>query len=162
MTVEDRDLGWKNIVKNLKILNKGYTKVGVQEGVINEKSDNKDITIADYAIWNEFGTSTIPSRPFMRTAYDKNKAKLINIVDRKYSNVLAGENARIALGLIGEFFQTKVTQSIDNGSWVPNAPSTIARKRNPNPTKAQKAESPKVLKDTGSLINNITHVEVFK
>lgn len=162
MTVKDIDRGWKGIVSNLKMLNKGYTKVGIQQGVKGENTSQGELTIADYATWNEFGTSNIPSRPFMRDSFDKNKYKIYRTVDYYYSKVLAGGNAKQNLGLIGEFFQKMVVTTILTGSWVPNAPSTIRQKRNPKPTAKQKLASPQPLRRTGDMIGAINHVEVFK
>lgn len=146
MTVRDNDLGWNSIVRNLKLLNRSATKVGVQAG---EKNDGK--SIAEYAAYNEFGTKDIPSRPFMRTAFDKNRVELYNFSDAQYNNVLARRLSTInALGLVGEFFQNKIQQSIEQGNWEPNDPKTVKQKGSSKP-----------LIDTGTMKNSIRHVEVF-
>jgi hypothetical protein len=146
MTVRDIDKGWQNIVSNLKILNNSATKVGLQKGDTHEGK-----SIAEYAAYNEFGTKNIPSRPFMRNAFDKNKTLLYNFVDTQYNNVLARRlSARNALGIVGQYFQNTIQKSIEQGGFESNDPKTIKQKGSSKP-----------LIDTGTMRNSIRHVEVF-
>jgi hypothetical protein len=156
-SVTDRDLGWKRIKKSWGELEGSFTKVGVQAGAIYE---NRQIAGGDagtafsdlvtIAAANEYGTKRIPSRPFMRNAFDQNQGGLREIKLKAHSDLLTGKRTtKKALALIGTWFEAKVKLSIKNMLSPPNAPSTIKRKKSSHP-----------LIDTGQLIQSIRHVEV--
>jgi len=162
-SVRERDRGWNKIQKELKKLNGGDTKIGVQQG---EKHKAASSNKADFwskrtsprsaisdlvtiAAANEFGTKNIPARSFMRSTFDKSLKQTEAFKGRLYDRVLAGQlNAGRALGILGEFYTAKVKATITKLRTPPNAASTIKRKKSTNP-----------LIDTGQLRAGITHVE---
>jgi hypothetical protein len=77
---------------------------------------------------------TIPPRPFMRLAAKKfgsSRAKVESVIAAKLAK---GEvSITQAMNQIGLAMQGEIVDSIKNGGWTPNAPSTIARKGSEKP-----------------------------
>ena len=142
--VKDVDKGYKKILANIKELGGYEIKIGLMG---SETVDG--VSVVDYAIYNEFGTSRIPARPFMSTTYDRHADETI-----KYSEFQAGQiinnkvNVSTALQRIGLRYQAKVQATIrDAKSWAdPNAPSTIAMKGSSSP-----------LIDTGRMVGAVRY-----
>lgn len=102
--------------------------------VIYPPDDRKDHhnkggqTVAQVATANEFGTKTkkgsthIPSRPFLRTAFKKNRQLIIKLVEESFllKNII--DNTRF--DKIGLKMVDMVRDSIRNGNWIPNAKTT--------------------------------------
>jgi hypothetical protein len=150
--VEDRDRGWRRIKRELKLMDKSYTKVGVQQGEIHKSADGELSDLVVIAAVNEIGTKRIPSRPFMRNAVDGNQMGIFKTQVEMYGDVSRGvKTVRTALATIGEFMTAKVKKEIKTLRTPPNAPATVKRKGSDNP-----------LIDQGQLIQSITHVEVLR
>jgi hypothetical protein len=140
----DRDLGYKQIALNFKQLKGRGVKVGVMGGETND-----GVAVVDYAMYNEFGTSRIPARPFMATTADNNRDKV-----QEFAGFLVGKmidrrlDATSVLKNLGEFYQAKIQETIRNAKeWaVPNAASTIAMKGSSSP-----------LIDQGRLVQSIRY-----
>ncbi len=129
-------------------------------------------TVASVARDNEFGVPSkhIPSRPFLRTALRKNKKKISAMLAAYYlpKNI---KNGTEYLERVGNLMKSMVIDSIVNGSWKPNAPSTklaklkwttrqmIHSKRQSSIEKVQ-AELGKVkpLIDRGIMKNSVAYV----
>lgn len=154
--VIDKDLGWKEFKKNLKKLNKSYTKAGFpSEKDIKENG----LLVSEIAIYNQFGTFTksgsvhIPARPFMSLAFDKNKAKIDKLIKLEYDKLISRKTkeagvVKKSLSLIGEFMTGLIKKEITTLKTPPNKPITIAMKKSSNP-----------LIDTGRMRASVTHVE---
>ena len=126
MAVRDVDLGFKAIVKELTKLDGKEVVAGVLRTA--GKSADKKTNLVDIAIWNEYGTRRIPSRPFLRIAAEKNDwAKLAQQVGgRVIDGTMAAEQG---LDLIGNKMVGDIQQVIGNRSLLaPNAPATVRRK----------------------------------
>ncbi len=146
--VKDIDLGWKKIKKEIGLLNKSYTKIGIQSTAGSEDG----VTIAMIGLYNEFGTKGIPARPFMRSSFAENKKQVEKIKASQYAKILAGkQTVKRALGLIGEFMVGKVKLKITSLRTPKNADFTIRIKKSSNP-----------LIDTGRMRASIKHVEVLQ
>lgn len=146
-SVRDIDHGFKRIVKELgKVKNAPYVKVGVlSESGAYEKGGNA--SLADVATWNEFGTSTSPSRPFMAQTFDMNEPEARAFIEKEEAKVIEGKQSQEqALKRIGVFYQGKVQQTFVKGEFAANAPYTILKKGSSRP-----------LIDTGRLRQSITH-----
>lgn len=121
----DRDRGWKRIKRETKALTRKAVKVGIQ-------SDGGDVL--NRAFFNEFGTSTIPARPFISTAFDENRDDLHKMKGRLWDGVIQGKiNAARAAALLGEHHQNQVKEKITSIDTPPNAESTIRMKGSSNP-----------------------------
>lgn len=161
MAVSDIDKGWHRIKRELRKLDKSFTKVGLpQEGAVASPqregsgrepfSEMSELVCVGAA--NEFGTKRIPERSFLRSATDENVRSVENVKDKEYSKLLSGTiNHKQALSGVGEFLTGKVKLKIRNLKMPMNAPSTIARKKSANP-----------LVDTGQMVQSIQHIEVIK
>ena len=106
--------------------------------------DKKHTPVAAVAAWNEFGTNSIPERPFFRSALEEAKPKVIQTlkaeIDPKKMTVGPQIADRIGAEVAGE-----VQERITRWSTPPNAPSTIAQKG-----------SSKILVDSGLLRASVT------
>ncbi len=131
-SVRERDLGWKRIQREIKSARKASVKVGVLgEGDTYEDSG---ASVLDIAIYNEFGTSQIPARPFIRGAYDQRQKELQRTSARLWDQIVAGRlSTQEAVGLLGEKHQGQVQDYMTALDTPPNAPSTIAQKGSSNP-----------------------------
>lgn len=137
----------KRIFRELDKLGEMVVKVGFQMG---EKYPN-GTRVLDVAAFNEFGTESIPSRPFMRDSVYHNEDEIKAFLQSKVVDIIKdGKSAKQLLNEIGNF-QTDVMQdTIEEGMFVLNAPSTILRKKSTNP-----------LIDTGTMKNSI-HYQIKK
>jgi hypothetical protein len=142
--VIDKDRGLKKITVNIKELDGYQVKVGIMG---NDTVDG--VSVIDYAMYNEFGTSRIPARPFMSKTYDENADDTI-----KYAQYLAGEmidgkmNPKKVLDTLGLWYSNKIKMTIRNAKvWAtPNAPSTVEQKGSSSP-----------LIDTGRMLNSVNY-----
>jgi len=168
------------ILKNLKVLDTSFTKVGFPKesppGKPSKQTDKEPLSsmseVALIAFWNEYGTDTIPARPFMSLAYYKHLEGLKKVRDQVYLKVIAGEiSVEHALAIMGEWLSAKVRSTIREVTSPPNAPSTI-RKKNAallrRTSSAKKEANPLIgttahpLIDSAQMLNSVTHVEVVK
>lgn len=123
--IRDVDRGWKAIVAQVKAV--AAVKPRVKVGVWGSR--------AQEAIWNEFGTSRIPSRPFVRSTMDANAGKYARFMVAQARAGLGGNDTtyRQALNRLGLLMVADVQKTISAGVPPPNAPSTIARKGSSTP-----------------------------
>ena len=84
------------------------------------------------AFWNEFGTKTIPERPFFRNAIQSMQHPILELLKSEVDSRTMIVDRRIAdrVGLIG---QSEVRQSITKLRTPPNAEWTKRRKGSSNP-----------------------------
>jgi hypothetical protein len=142
--VIDKDMGWRQIEINIKQFQGRQIKIGLMG---NETVEG--VSVVDYAVYNEFGTSRIPSRPFMATTADRYREQTLivaqnivgQVIDLKYS-------VNTALARLGAWYQAQVQKTIrDAKEWaVPNAPGTIRQKGSSSP-----------LIDTGRMIGAVRY-----
>lgn len=143
MPVKDIDKGYKAFKRLIGDLDGLRAEVGIRDG-----------QIATYAAANEYGTDTIPSRPFMRSTIDGNRNKyseqLTKLWNRASSGHFKGATAGGLLLRVGTTARNDLIKAISGWSQPRNADSTIAQKGENNP-----------LVDTGAMQRAIT-VEVKK
>ncbi len=139
-----KDKGWEKLHKQLGKMKKAYTAVGYFDS-------DQGGEVVQKAIFNEYGTKKIPSRPFMRRAFDKSLPEIRNICDAEAGMIFDGRST-IDKGLkrIGEFMVGQIKKTIVNENWTPNADSTIAQKGSSQP-----------LIDTGEMRNSPSHREFY-
>lgn len=91
---------------------------------------------------------TIPERPFLRVGIRRNLDFFARLSRRNLVLVARGQSTiPVALGQLGAAAAGKVKQEIVDGSWAPNAPSTVRAKGSDRP-----------LIDTGALRQSVTYV----
>ncbi len=128
---------------------KASTKVELRVGILGDAGSE----VATYAAANEFGATikrgdgeiVIPERSYLRATVAKQSA-LKRIVRAMSELTKPGENATDHLNRAGVVLVGEVQEQIRRGDYVPNAPSTVARKGSDKP-----------LIDTGRLIASISH-----
>lgn len=127
-------------------------KVEVRAGVMEDATTDAHERVAPYAAYNEFGTSRVPPRPFMRKTLERERENWIRNVGDALANGLSPEET---LKLVGTRMAEDIQKTIRSNMAPANAPSTIRRK---NRAEAGRAGT---LVDTGALAKSITH-EVTK
>jgi hypothetical protein len=119
----------KRFLKELKELQNLRVKIGYQRGKKHKAKGNEDeVDLVDIAAWNDLGTSRAPSRPFLRKSVDDNMDKIQKFGLRAKRDLLTGASAKHVLLRIGLHQKALVQKKIDEGPWIPNAPSTIRAK----------------------------------
>lgn len=137
----------KSLKKEFKESDQG-AEAGYLAGDRHKDKDGKEQPlISDIALWNEFGTDKIPSRPFLRNAHKKIGKMAREVVD---NGIDAGKTLNQIIREVGEGMRNEIINSIDKGEFEPNAPSTIAKKKSTKP-----------LVDTGQLMGSV-HAATFK
>lgn len=143
MSVEVKliDHGFDNIIRQaLKLDGKGV-KVGIRRG----KGSHDGTDMLDIAVYNHFGTSTIPARPFISDCVEKNAGQIQEAQKRLVYRVYQGGlSADGALAQLGAWYVNVQKGHILHGGWTPNAPATVKRKGSNRP-----------LVDTGQLVNTV-------
>lgn len=142
---------WKLTPKGLKLkkiarkLDKMQVDVGFQEGATYENG----ISVAQVAAWNEYGTTRMPARPFIRTTFSRDRDKIQNYLSAEVKKMIeTGDiDAEATFNRIGAYSKSLVQKNIREGPWVPNAPSTIRKKGSSRP-----------LIDTGQMRQSVQYV----
>ncbi len=102
--IRDVDRGWKKLQKRLRNSRKPNVRVGF--------SGQK---IATKAAYNEFGTDSIPARPFMGEAFDQNVDDLADhIRDGVEEFALGRRDLDQVLQSAGERHKRQIEKSLDN------------------------------------------------
>ena len=111
----------------------------VSAGVMDSKNATK-------AAINEYGTSKIPQRPFMRTAVSRHGKSWGEKSAKAVQSVMKGMPISQATELVGMQMKSDISSTLTNGPWTPNSAVTIAKKGSSRP-----------LIDTGELRASITY-----
>lgn len=134
--------GSKMVEKKIAAL-KGIGKKTVEAGWFESdrysagKGSSEGVPVAKIARINEFGATihrgdkviTIPARPFMRLAWS-NFSNDRRQIQAKIAKKMADKKITAAQGLgqIGLALEGYIAKSIKDGSWQPNAASTVKKK----------------------------------
>lgn len=105
-------------------------RIGFQHGKATEE-DGTDV--CDVAAWNELGTVNMPSRPFLRKSVDENEGKINSFLQSKMKDLVRGVSAEQVLKEIGIFQKDLIQEKITEGSFTPNAESTVRQKGSSKP-----------------------------
>lgn len=137
------DHGWERIQREVRAAERLEVAIGIHEGARNGEGKS----IAQYGAENEFGTSRIPSRPFMAQSFEENISK-INDDFLQQTQAMVGltfRSAQDCLTIIGIKQSDRIKNKITSNMPPRNAPETIAGKRGSSST----------LIDTSAMINSI-------
>ena len=165
MSVRVIDRGWKQIQHDLKKIDKSYVKIGVisgggnkkytdrssvpSKGGNNESGGSLKMDMAELATVHEFGNHSrrLPSRPFIRQAFDTKRSLINRYVDSLFNRIIKG-NASVkgSLAKLGLFHQANTRKIFTQGSFQPNKPATVKKKGSSRP-----------LIDTGRLRQSIDY-----
>ena len=136
----------RRFLAELEKMKRLEVRVGYQAG---EATDDEGVDMCDIALWNELGTSgahPIPARPFLRQSVDGNEDKIRAHCAQQARAIARGGTAEEALKKIGIHMKGIVQKTIKEGSFGPNAPSTIRKKGSDKP-----------LIDTGRLRQSVNY-----
>ena len=111
----------------------------VSAGVMDSKNATK-------AAINEYGTSKIPQRPFMRTSAIRHGKSWGSKSAKAVQSVMKGMPISQVTELVGMQMKSDISSTLTNGPWTPNSVVTIAKKGSSRP-----------LIDTGELRASITY-----
>lgn len=118
-------------------LKKLQVRVGFQRGKNKAKDhdgNDSEVDLCDVAMFNELGTSTSPSRPFLRKSVDENADKINRFMKTQLQRIKNGDaDAEDVMKAIGTFQKGLVQKKIRDGEFEPNAPSTISKKGSSKP-----------------------------
>lgn len=120
----------KRFYAQLEELKKLEVRVGFQAG---EATSDDGVDMCDIAMWNELGTVGMPARPFLRQTADNNGDKMAAFGGAQAMRLAKGASAESCLEAIGVFSKGLVQETIRDGSFEPNAPSTIKKKGSDKP-----------------------------
>ena len=116
----------------------------VEVGFFAEARYEDGTPVAAVAAWNEFGTGTIPERPFFRRALAEVEDGVTKVVKAGIDTEKMVVDDRLA-DRVGAYVQGRIQESITALKEPPNAPSTTGQKGSSNP-----------LIDTGHMRNSVT------
>lgn len=143
----------KKFIERMKSIKSAYVTIGVHEDAGQYQDGTSVVSVA---LWNEFGTETIPSRPFMRSVAYGMEADINRLREKVLGEVVDGrKTAEKALEEIGFFVREQIKNKIVNGGFAPNAPSTVAAKK-------RDGVAPNPLIDTTLLLRSIEYRVVMK
>jgi hypothetical protein len=121
-----------------------HVLVGVPAG----KHEADGTPLALVAAANEFGTSTIPERSFLRSGIHEHMPEFVHLSGGLLPRVADGSMSEdLALDIVGIAAAAAVKTKIIDGPFEENAPATKQRKKSDRP-----------LVDSGALRQGITHV----
>lgn len=156
--VKDLNLGWDEIQQQLALIDKSYVLVGFQEGSVTKRQQKGErfkkaaLSMPEIAAANEFGTQTIPARPFMSTAFDENIQRINRAISTEYTRIVDGKTTvQKSLGLIGLLMTRFIVKKIEAIQFPPNSPRTIAIKKSSKP-----------LIDFGQMVQSVTQKVVIQ
>ena len=123
----------KRLMAELKKLGELECYVGFQGGTkakkrVGDTIVDSEVELIDVAAFNELGTSNIPSRPFMRQSLDANKDKVVGFCKAQFDRLCEGATAEDVIKDLALFEKDLIQQTILEGDFAPNAPSTIKKK----------------------------------
>ena len=132
----------EKILAQLEKLGGAAIAAGVEEG----RSYPDGTPVSEVALYNEYGTSTAPARPFLSQAWENCEEQVRSLCGQLAADIADGGDAGSGLEEVGEALKTAIQAEILSGDFEPNAPATIARKGSSQP-----------LVDTGELLDSITY-----
>ena len=138
--------GLEKLDKELKYLQAHAVKVGVlwSGGSLKSNTD-----VQEYAIFNEYGTSKIPARPFFRLSVGTDKAQneIKEYIKKQVEQVIqGGMTGQQAYENLGTFVVQKIKKTIMSGNFAALNPQTVKKKGHSKP-----------LMDTHSLFHSIDY-----
>lgn len=148
-TVVVKDLGLKNLRKKIRVLSKAGASVtsGVHEG---SPRAGDGLSNAEVASFHEFGTSTVPARPFVGPTVKENEAEYLRMLAQALKKddwtSASTRDVKDSLELVGMKMAADMRRRIRDGIEPPLAESTIKRKGSSKP-----------LVDTAQMVNSIKH-----
>lgn len=131
--VEDRGELWSSIKRKVESLKTKDVAVSAGLYSLVGNSTDPNTNIAYRGIIQEFGTANghIPSRSFIRTAFDENIEKIFNKSAKSFrKNLMSGTDYSMMLSDIGSTMEKIIKNRIsDSSKYQPLAPETIRKRK---------------------------------
>jgi hypothetical protein len=117
----------KDILGQIAALSRLAIKVGIFDDAVTPSGE----FVAEYAAYNEYGTASIPARPFIRGYIENNSEKIKSWQELYFKQVSEGKiTADAAAEKMGKNAKEGIKHYIKTPSnFVKNADSTKARKK---------------------------------
>lgn len=143
-----------NFRNRIKLAGRQQVKVGYFKDA--EKHENsKDLTITQLAIVMEFGNDkmNVPARPFVRTTFASNKAKIRKASVLFYAQAIKGNySVKMAGNKIGALVEGMVKMNFTKGKF-----KNLSENYKVRPSGQKVTDRSKVLIDTGTLRNSVSY-----
>ena len=142
-SVTDTDKGYDALLRLMQEVDGAGVTVGVQQEEGQQRPPDSSATLAEYAAYNEFGTSRAPERSFLRSTADNQRGAwgaalqeeigdAVDALPRVGSGDVTADLRR-GLDRVGLRAVRDVQQTIRDLRTPPNAPSTVKAKKSSNP-----------------------------
>lgn len=105
----------------------------VQVGFQGDEAYEDGTSVSEIAAYNEFGTSNIPARPFMKQSFENHESELQAACDQVNKAIAQGRSAEQSLETLGVIVKGIVQQEIVEGGFAANSPATIKKKGSERP-----------------------------
>ena len=152
VTVKVQQRGGKKLRRLLREAGKGGVS-GVKVGFFSTAKYQDGTPVAAVAAWNEFGTETIPERPFFRNALAESERGVSNILAKGIDTKKMVVDDRQLAEWVRMFRERFKTASSLNDP--PNSPATIAQKRKKLHGKKGTGGGETPLIDTGAMLDAV-------
>ena len=129
----------RGLEKFLAGCEKEHVVIGYQEGkkkyvTTDEKGKSEEVDMIDVVMFNEFGTSKIPARPFLKNSVDMYEKEIDAFTKAQIKEALeSGASSEDLLKRFGAFHVGLIQRAILEGDYTPNAPYTIKKKGSSKP-----------------------------
>lgn len=146
--VKDDRRDWDRLRDACRGLSREFVTVGLHsDAEPYERGQGQEANVAQIASFHEFGTATVPARPFMRTTSDGHREEYASMLDGLLEKVLFERMPPFqALSIVGLKVQADIRRTIREMTDPPLSPATIRRKK-----------SSALLIDTGHMIQSIIY-----
>lgn len=167
--ISDDDREWRKLVARMDGMRTAHVAVGLHsDAKPYERGQEEPANVAQIASFHEFGTDTIPARPFIGPTVDGKRDEYGRLMERVARLIVVGKlTPKRALALVGEQMSADIKAAIRALTDPPLAESTIAaKKRKAAYLGAEKAEAyaaggANPLIDTGHMLNSVTYAVVI-
>ena len=132
---ETKDLGKAKIERELKSAKKLVALVGIPSDA-KRHEDNPNIGLAQIAYIMEKGSAVnnIPARPFMHQTRERNEKRVLGLSKKLLKNLSNGSTTAMdAIKKLGVTYEGAMKRIFIEGSFAPNALSTIRKKKSSRP-----------------------------
>lgn len=135
VSFETKDLGKAKIERELKAAKKLVALVGIPSDA-KRHEDNPNIGLAQIAYIMEKGSAVnnIPARPFMNQTRERNEKRVLGLSKKLLKNLSNGSTTAMdAIKKLGVTYEGAMKRIFIEGSFAPNALSTIRKKKSSRP-----------------------------
>lgn len=131
MSVKTIDKGWRRLQRELARASGKVIEVGIPEAAGAQTIEgSSSVTLATLGAFHEYGTATVPARPWLSSAITPADARRTN--QRIAQDITRGMSAEAALKRAGEREAERVREQLGEGV-APLDPKTAARKGSARP-----------------------------